>query len=443
MKKINKLLFVFALATSTMFGGCDSFVEGYEDDPTRPLSVGMDVTLSSAQSYTIYVQSDDIARFTAIVMQQVTGADRQFLAAQRYNIQRGDFDTPWSFNGYSGAMQDLKNLMIQAEGQSSPHYSGVAKVLMAVNLGVLTDAFGDIPYSEAFQGVENLKPKFDSQESIYTEIQSLLDGAIADLKKESVLSPAADDLIYGGDLAKWEMFAYGLKARYLNHLSKLSQYDANAVLSALSKSFATNEDDAQFVFMSSTLQSNPWNQFLVQREGYIALEGYMYDMMAEKADPRAPLYGEGGFYFQATSPIPMMTYVEAKFIEAEALLSQGKTVEAETAFQAAVRANMEKVGVDTADIETYMTAHGSFTAGTELEQLMEEKYVAMFTHPESWVDWRRSGVPSIVAPANSELSGGQIPRRFPYAESEYLYNSQNVPELDKEAGLTQRMWWDK
>ncbi|PWJ45026.1 SusD/RagB family nutrient-binding outer membrane lipoprotein [Sediminitomix flava] len=440
MKKINKLFTVLSLALASVVSGCDSYVDGYEIDPARALESSMDVKFSSAIAFSIYVQSDQLARYISMVTQQVTGADRQFLAAQRYNIQRGDFNDVWGSNGYAGAMKDLQNLMTQAEEAGATHYLGVAKVMLAFNLGLLTDSFGDIPYSEAFQGTENLKPKYDSQEAIYAEIDKLLTDAIADFAAESTNSPSGDDLIFGGDLAMWTKFAYGMKARYLNHLSELSQYDADAVLAALGNAFASNADDAELGFYSSTLQSNPWNQFLVQRDGYIALEGTMFDMMTAKSDPRQALYGLDGFYLQATAPVALMTYAEAKFIEAEALHHKGQVVDAETALIEAVTAHMTKVGVEEADITAYVATLTA--AGVDYQTIMEEKYVALYTHPEAWTDWRRSGYPMLTPDDNSELSAGLIPTRFPYPETEYLYNVQNVPDLDKEAGLTQKLWWD-
>ncbi|WP_053405929.1 SusD/RagB family nutrient-binding outer membrane lipoprotein [Persicobacter sp. CCB-QB2] len=461
MKNNRLFQWASALVAVLFLASCDSFVDGFEDDPTRPLDVTMDLMLSSSELFTVYTQSDDIARYTAVVMQQVTGADRQMLAVNRYNIQRGDFDQVWSGSAYSGAMKGLKNIIAVADAQGSPHYAGVAKVLLAVNLGVLTDAFGDIPYTEAFQGDANLKPKYDSQEEIYQTIQMLLTDAIEDLSAEaSVSSPSVDDFIYDGNLDLWTKLAWGLKARYTLHLSKVAGYDAQEVLDLLGNSFAASSESAEITFETAQEQSNLWNRFLVNRADYIRFEGKMFDMMEADMDPRLTIYRpfeevkedgvvtgtvdvpEEGFYSSPTSPIAFMTYEELKFIEAEAYLSLNMVTEAEMAFQEAIGSHMAKVGVDEADADAYLMAHGTLNSGTELQQVMEAKYVALFTHPESWVDYRRTGYPMLTPPDNSELPSGKIPRRFPYAESEYLYNAVNVPDLNKEDGLLQRMWWD-
>jgi hypothetical protein len=105
---------------------------------------------------------------------------------------------------------------------------------------------------------------------------------------------------------------------------------------------------------------------------------------------------------------------------------------------------MDYLGVDAAASAAYIAA---LSATTDLELIMNEKYVAMYTHVEAWTDWRRTGFPSIPAPADANLSA--IPRRMPYPEGEYLYNSANVPmplsaTPDEKFGAssTFRLWWD-
>ncbi|MFN9960301.1 MAG: SusD/RagB family nutrient-binding outer membrane lipoprotein, partial [bacterium] len=73
-------------------------------------------------------------------------------------------------------------------------------------LGITSDMWGDVPYSEAFKGSPDgtgLRPKYDKQEFIYDTIQSLLDKGILNCQAESsTFSPSSDDVIYGGKLTK-------------------------------------------------------------------------------------------------------------------------------------------------------------------------------------------------------------------------------------------------
>jgi len=125
-------------------------------------------------------------------------------------------------------------------------------------------------------------------------------------------------------------------------------------------------------------------------------------------------------------------------------LASGDASGARASLEAAIQSNMDYLGVDAAASAAYIAA---LSATTDLELIMNEKYVAMYTHVEAWTDWRRTGFPAISAPADANLSA--IPRRMPYPEGEYLYNSANVPmplsaTPDEKFGAssTYRLWWD-
>jgi hypothetical protein len=77
------------------------------------------------------------------------------------------------------------------------------------------------------------------------------------------------------------------------------------------------------------------------------------------------------------------------------------------------------------------------SATITLKDIMVQKYIALFLHPETWTDWRRTGYPALTAPANNAL-GGALPRSVYYPSSEVRYN-KNTPA---NTTLTRRVWWD-
>jgi hypothetical protein len=321
---------------------------------------------------------------------------------------------------------------------------------MAMYLGTLTDHFGDIPYSEALQGAVALKPKFDSQESIYAAIATLLQEGSAELDLPSSVQPGSDDLIHNGDLAKWKATAAALGARYLNHLSKKSGYNAASVIAAADLALAVGAN-TEIPFQSAAQNQNPWYQFtVVDRDGYLSQHGTMFNMMRASNDPRVSAYRSADsaympFYGAATAKLPIITDYELMFIKAEAQYRAGLTTDARSSLEAAVAANMAYVGVSATDAAAYVAAMPS---STTLELIMNEKYVAMYTHVESWTEWRRTGFPALSAPSGANLS--EVPRRMPYPEGEYLYNANNVPmpigaTPAEKFGVaeTYRLWWDK
>ena len=369
----------------------------------RPSDVSMEVLLPSAQAAYGMTQGDVLPRLTSIFMQQMTGTDRQSLAHNRYaQIGEGDFNTPWN-NSYAGGLYDLKLIEEKAEAAGASAYVGVAKIMTAMYLGVLTDHFGDIPYTNALQGADNLKATFDSQADIYTTIFTLLSDGKNALAQPSSVTPGGDDLIHGGDLAAWAATADGLRARHLNHLSKTSDYNAADVIAACDD--ALNAGVYCTIGFEAALNQNPWYQFtVIDRAGYISQYGTMYDMMEASSDPRINLYRSADSltmpaYGDATSALPIVTPFEIMFVKAEAQLA-GSASDARATLEAAIESHMTWLGVDAGDIATYVAA---LPATTDLELIMNEKYVAMFSSSESWTDWRRTGFPTLSAPADANL----------------------------------------
>ena len=349
------------------------------------------------------------------------------------------------------------DIMIKkAEAEGSPAYASVGKIMQALSLGILTDMWGDVPFSEAFRGETSLTPKNDTQEQIYVTINSLLDDAIAKISTTSVNKPGADDLIYGGDLAKWKKAAYALKARYAIHLSKVNGLKASSdALTALANGFGANADGLILPFGASEVNANPLYAFISSRTGDIALGPKLVELLNAKNDPRRSKIGDGlkttdpiadstpfgAFHTSPESPIVLCSYAEQKFIEAEAKFNTGDKPGAKAAYLAAIAANMDWYGISAADQKTYTDQSSVNPSGDiSLQQIMEEKYIALYTQQESYTDYRRTNLPALT----STSTGKSVPKRFPTSQNQRLYNGANLP-----AGATDPtwiytpMWWDK
>ncbi len=430
---------------------CDSWIDPELNvDPTSPTAASFDVVLPTTQIGMGYVMGGDLGRYTSLLTQHNIGIDRQSLGLYFYSLNESDVDNAWRFNLYGGPMNDLAVMIAAADG--SPHYKGVCQVLLAYCGQTCTDLWGDIPFTQAFQGANAIQPGYDTQEQAYAAINAMLDDAIANLSAAtSDLSPGADDLIYGGDLSLWIKAAHALKARNAIHLAKRDPSKAATALAAIGSAFASNADDMQVYFGSVETEGNPWYQFNTQR-GDVNFGVTLGTLMSSVNDPRLPFYAVaddsgrydqglsvmGALYASINSAVPLITYTELKFIEAEAYMRQSNTASAHTAYVEAVRASLSRSGVSQADADTYM-AQASVDPGAAnitLGQIMTQKYIAMYTQSESFSDWRRTGFPTLT----STVAGSEIPRRFPYAQSERLYNSGNMPT--PAPTIFDRVWWD-
>jgi len=458
----NKFKKIFGLMVLILFiSSCNKWIDtDINKDPGRPTDVSLNLILPTVEAGLGYCVGGDLKYDCTLWMQQLSGAANQPLAADRYNVSQGDVDNMWKWGMYAGPMKDMYEMMKKADVEKSPHYKGVAEVLMALSLGYVTDLWGDVPYSDAFQGNGALAPKYDLQQNIYeVTLPALLNSAISNLQAgSSIFSPGTDDFIYGGDLTKWLKAAYALKARYAIHLTEqkgASVYDS--ALTAITNAFTANGDDLQFNFGANSNENNPLFQFSDQRPGDMVMGKYLVDTLIGLSDPRLPYYvdttggatglaaGEGGtasafgpFYASPGSPVIFASYVEMLFIKAEAAFGKNDKPTAATAYNDGVKASLAKYGITDA---AYIAANASETAGSiSLAKIMFQKYLGCFLQIEIYNDWRRTDLP-VLTPATKGVLGGQIARRYPYPTSERIYNGKNIPKPTPVP--TDHVWWDK
>ncbi len=437
MKITYKLAVLFFAAIT--FGACtktwiDPEINVDPDNLTQVSMSSLIPAIEADLGYTI--GGMDVAGYSAIWMQQIKGIDRQAGAVDNYNITAADVNNAWS-SFYAGPMEDAHLLMQMADEKNSPHYKGVAQVLMAVALGTVTDLWGDVPYSEAFQGGDNYTPKFDSQQDIYNTINSLLTDAIANLgQTENAIALPASDFIYAGDPSLWIKAAYTLRARYQMHLVKKGTVNYANVLSDLSNGISDLSEDMVQPFEDTQSGANPLFQFNEQRAGYTTDNSFFQTMLANDNDPRAAVLTFDGFWAQRDAGVAFTQYTEALFLQAEAAYRNGDEATAKQALKDAIAASLIKYGTADAAWQTAKeTAIDALTGNALLTEIMTQKYIDLMYSPEAFVDYRRTGIPALTPTA-----GTQVARRYPYAQNETVYNADNVPDVPN---VFTPVWWDK
>lgn len=429
--------------------GCKKFVEGYDVSPNDPIDVNLEVLLTGTQVATFSNFTGNLTRTPAVLVNQMTGRQFQFEDVQEYVIEETSIDNDFQ-QLYTGGMLNAQ-IIIDKAGDANKYYRGIGRILRVMNIGLATDCWGDVPNTAALKGAQgeaNLSPAYDSQENILRDMQASLDLAIQDLSSDAssnIKIPGADDLIFGGDVAAWRNTAYALKARYHNRLSKRDPAaSATDALSALDDAYSNGYSTAEDMMVPTGQAANEWNQwyaFEQQRAGYITMNQFFLDMLA--GDPRLLLYAAsdddmspiGPLYGNIGAPLPLVTFFEAKFIEAEAALRANNKVRAAAAHNDAVKANLAKLGIND---PAFVAAKASETDMTiTLEKIMTQKYIAMFTQPEVWTDWRRTDFPKLTPNANASVPA--IPRRLTTAQSERLYNANAMVVTN----VLEPVWWDQ
>lgn len=436
-----------------MLSSCDDFGDT-NLDPGRPggENVSLVAITPIMQTQTHRNIAASAGRLSGIITQQFIGFDAQQVAFTQYDIPEGTLANFWEFGLYTGSMRDCYDIITRSEASGEDvHTRGLAKIYMAVNLGLATNCFGDIPYTEAFLGSSNLSPSYDTQEEIYTTIQTLLDEAIADFETSDPQGPLGD--LVGS--TNWIAVAHGLKARYYMQLTKRDPSASTKALNEIALAFSGNDGAPIFQFEGNQNGGNPLAQFGLERPNTLIIDPYFSNLM--NADPRKDLYmyantdgdhlyfdNDNGdlFWAQFDSPSPLISYWELKFLEAEALSRTGGN--ATPALNAAITANMEYLGISSGDITAYLAT----VTGNNLETIIMEKYKSLFGSApiETWNDYRRTGFPAITANVdgqNGTNPSGIVPRRFLYPDSERLSNSASYDAAIANQGghlLDDDMW---
>lgn len=450
MKRFNR--YIAALVASLLvLTSCD--FGDINIDPANPIDVPIGSLLPASQAQLAYVIGGDMGRYNGVFTQHFGGISRQHLVIARYGLSESDVNTTWN-QLYSGLFQDMNTLITKAGETSSPHYSGIAKIIIANMLGAATDVWGNIPYSEAGKGVANLAPAYDTRDQIYTAIHTLLSEARTELGQESAIAVGSEDLYYGGDIDSWVALSHTLDARYYLHRGEYSN-----ALSSAANGIADNGGDFDFQFGTAATEQNPLYQFLDQRAGDLVMGATFIDMMKGINDPRLPMFAAefnggysgaaagvstdaslpGDFYGAQNSIVTLASYVENQFIMAEANVRLGSGTPAVNLSNAIKGSLMKVTGANDSD---FVTAQ---SASVTVENIMKQKYIALFSQTETWNDIRRTGFPALTPAFESQLAAGEMPARWAYPQGERDFNganwSANTPSEDVNVVLITDLDW--
>ncbi len=451
MKTSYKLISIVVIGLSLL--SCDSFLEDDIISPNDPLEVTPQTLLANVEVATFASYTGQLNRQSLLFSRQLAGtsAGSQSQEIARYVVTEITNENEWEVI-YAGAVVDCKAI-ISEYGAESPYYSGIAKVILALNYGIATDLWGDVPVDEAGLGEEvGFEPAYEQQSAVLNEIQKLLDEAIVELGSDpesNLVRPGSDDLIFGGDVSGWITAAWIIKARYANRLSLIDPAgSATDVLSFVQNSGATDPSTDAFMPFFGGNAANQWYQFELDRGGNYRMSEYFVNLLVDNNDPRLPYFISeddaggysgtpfdddsnsetsyvGSYYATASAPLPLVTYVEGKFLEAEAQFRLQANGLAADAHNTAVAASITQVtgGIDSL-AQAFIDNFGSEDVGSiTLEKIMMQKYIAMFLQIEVYSDQRRVGIPNLIP--NPGASTG-IPLRLPTPQSERLYNSKAI-----------------
>lgn len=479
MKKIK-----YKIAAYTILLVCFSMVFSLQScsqsldinsDPNNPTVVPLRTLLTSSEVSLGYYIGGSATRMPASIVQHYGGHRGQPLSYSQYAIASSDTDGFWSYM-YSGTLIDLKRIQQEGEKSNDLIYVGIAQILQAYSYSILTDLFGDIPFTESLKLELNITPKYDKQESIYPALIAMIDKGIANVSSNSGSKPSTDDLIYAGDPNKWVRFANSLKLRLYNHMSKRSPSLVTDFLATNPLLIDAVSFNAKVPFGTANTNANPIYQFdILSGRADQAVASTIVDKLKSLSDPRIDVYFKkvlnngsgfqgqyrgnlpgndvddsgqnlysrvGSAYASIASPVILMSAAEVSFIKAEVYNKAGSTSLAKTAYENAITFDFSALNVS--GIAAYLANANVAYDGT-LSRVMEQKWITMYQASyESWVDWRRTGYPVLALPKNNRIT--ETPRKLPYPQVEINVNGANLaagPGIPVEyENMKKRVWWD-
>lgn len=361
-------------------------------------------------------------------------------------------------------------------------YEGPALILKAYMTAGLTDLFGDVPYSEAFNGAQGtVTPTYDNQEDIYMADGGILDNlntAIAIIEAYENDNILEGDILYGGDLQGWIRFANSLKIKQLLRIS--DRVDVSNELQDLfdeGNYITSNDQNAIFNFSNTVPNSFRLAQLRAGDFNNFVLSKTMEDVLVNLEDTRlntffrpasstgifnglvngidasagAPVLGNlslGGTAFREDTSVldaNFMTAWETSLALAEAAQRGLISGDAQALYENGVTLAFEYW--QTPLPTDYLTGNAAFNNAdsSPLEQIITQKWIANIINGyEGWVEYRRTGFPAFMD-VQASLNDGLIPVRMPYPSEEEALNAENYQAaFDATDGnsLDVRVWWD-
>ena len=456
MKALKKYSLIVTALGLLMLIGCEKDFDKINTNPNESTEAATPALLSQAIRDFAYGDFDVwyAGRQSSVASQHFS--QRNYTSEDRYSF-RVNVTDGFFRNNYIW-MNNLQQIIeLNTNPETKEKYQtlygdnkmqiAVAEIMKCWAFHLLTDYFGDIPYSQAFRLDEYPQPVYDTQKQVYDGLIATLKQAVTDLENSSTPGFSSGDLLFNGDLSKWIKFANSLRMRLALRASNVdATYMAEALDAASDPIFASNADNAMCAFSTSgTPNEAPWyNGFYVEGRNDFTLTAQLTELLkgnnylsfvnpfsglmdpryvvfttdeigtriglpygmsdsetqtfwSDNETNRMSLYHLNPVYLNANFPSTFLDYPTVCF-----MVSEINGWDA-TWFEKGIRASLEKWGVSD---DVYVTAvmtkftDGATTPEMKKEMVITQKYIHLLTQPhEAWAEYRRTGYPkSLVKP---------------------------------------------
>jgi hypothetical protein len=500
MKNIYKMAFLF---TAALMVSCADELD-INTDPNVPEEITTGLALSSAEASLMTVVGGDFTNLGGFYAQYHTQAPSaaQYEIIDQYNINTAYANRPWA-ELYAGCLNDLKYVKTKAAEEDDAGTVLIATVLEAYTFQLLVDVFGDVPYTEALQGANNITPHVTPGNEIYADLLAKIDVALADYNENPNLPTIGsndiifikkgyDDPNHGSDeevvtaaMENWVRFANSLKLKLYLRMAYTPQANPGAVAALLAENNFLTEDVSFANFGTSLGQRNPFFEIQITFLGDVnnIASNSLLEFYNSNSDPRT----QGVFRANATAtytglpqggglaldtqpsaysrpkiidqtPVYFMSVAESYFLQAEGLIRYAGGAGAQAKYDAGVQASFDLYNVGSAAAFTGTGGVYEYVTGTDVEatvrQVIIQKWAALpyVNNIEAYIETTRTKFPEVVAEDDVNYAiGNRIPSRVSVLQgltvpSILYYPTDELnrnPNISQHTSLTQKVWWDQ
>lgn len=331
MKRINKLIIIGSLLAVTTASSCKKSWFDVNKDPNNPVESNITPDLVAPQAMLNTANRVDVsygflANWLGFWCPGANYAPN--VEEQSYNIT-----TNFGAGLFNGILDNTNDyvFMEKVAAATTPNpqtfYQGIAKIMKSHNFAQLVDMYNDVPYSEALQGLKNIRPKYDNSKDVYEDLIKQIDSGIAYIKGAVILDNpkiATADIMFNADKTKWVKFANTLKLRLLMHQANRADRTAYiqseiAKIVAEGSGFLGSGQDASMIVSYSQDKPNAFyanfgfNAVGQQATDFWRANAIMTDFLKSGQDPRLgyfykPVVTARGTTAEAFSQLPPETY---------------------------------------------------------------------------------------------------------------------------------------
>lgn len=481
--KFRKIGFLKYVPLVLIFASCTKDMETLNVNPKVATTVQGEMLFSNAEKAYADIMTTPNVNSGIFELISQYWAETTYPQESQYELGERNIPLNWWNTLYRDVVQDFNQSIILMRKQAADptllpadkiaykNKIAIAKIFRSYAFSVIVNTFGDIPYTEALMGRDNLVPKYDKQKDVY---YALLDTITASIKELDLTGDSfgAADLIYGGNVSAWNKFANSVQLKLGIIIADVDPAKSKTIVESVAPNvFASNSDNALLKYTTTPPNVNPIWTNLVQsgRKDFVAANTFM-DTLKAHNDPRMKsyfdtsskgtyiggIYGNGNTYRNfsppsnkikaANFPAILIDYAEVKFLLAEGA-SRGMNVGGTAAeyYNEAVTASIIYWGGSETDASDYLAASiNKFDAANWKSSIGVQQWIGYYTRGfDAWLSFRRLDYPQLKAPASARSA---FPLRYTYPATEANLNKANLDAASTSIGgdkVETKLFWDK